>query len=246
MLEVGQYTNEELMRTYRAGDDYAADVLWEQNKGLTLTFIGRYMKSSEFNEEELHSMAHFAFTSAIKYYDESKGWKFTTLYDKSFRSRISNEIVFNHRPMRSEMKCVSLQSPIKYTEKALEDYLLCEDTYNEWNFGVDVINEAIRYGLSHFKKEYHVHAINYIFKDIGTMEEIAKAISEETGVPRTHQAVSITFRRIRSHIKDYLIYEENKRIIETNKKLNLLKEENRYVGNLGVNKRRINHTLQEQ
>ena len=31
MLDVNQYSNEELVKMYRDNVDYAADVLWEQN-----------------------------------------------------------------------------------------------------------------------------------------------------------------------------------------------------------------------
>ena len=212
MLDVNQYSNEELVKMYRDSVDYAADVLWEQNLGLTNKFISRQQAFNYFYYDDLLHMAHVAFISSLKYYDESKGFKFTALYGKAFNMEISDEINKSHRP-KHKVKTTSLDLQLGIAEESnLYNLLRYEMDYSNVEIDMQEVSEAIKYSLSLIKPIYHEYILEYLLMDDRPSARIlAERITKETGEHKTQQIISKTIENFRKYAKDYIFYNDNKR-----------------------------------
>ncbi len=219
MLEVGQYTNEELIQMHRNGVEFAADVLWEQNLGVTHILIMKIHGKNHFKYNDLMSIAHLAFTRSLMYFNPDKGFKFNSLYGRSFFMRLSNEVTDSKRCNRQGIKHVSAETTVTPDGITIGDLMKYNANFEDYEHDYQVISEAFQYGLDNLKVDYHPYVVEYVFGDSNlTMEEIAEKITKSTGIWRTHQAVSKAFQKFRKNVQEYLLWDENKRIIETNKK----------------------------
>lgn len=212
MLDVNQYSNEELVKMYRDNVDYAADVLWEQNLGLTNNFISRQQAFNYFYYDDLLHMAHVAFISSLKYYDESKGFKFTALYGKAFNMEISDEINKRHRP-KHKVNTTSLDLQLGKTDESnLYNLLRYEMDYSNVEIDTQEVSEAIKYALGLIKPIYHEYILEYLLMDDRPSTRIlAERITKETGEHKTQQIISKTIENFRKYAKDYIFYNDNKR-----------------------------------
>lgn len=224
MLDVNQYSNEDLVSMHRNDIEFAADVLWDQNLGLTNKFISRQQAFGHFYYDDLLHIAHIAFVRSLKYYDESKGFKFTALYGKAFNMALSNEISKSHRP-KHKVSVLSLDLKLGITDESnLYNLLRYEMDYSIAEVDRQEISDSINYGLSLVKPIYRKYIVEYLFMDDRpSYRTLAEKITEETGEHKTQQSISKTFENFRKHVKDYVFYSDNKRKCIAEKKCKQLR-----------------------
>lgn len=212
MLDVNQYSNEVLVSMHRGNIEFAADVLWEQNLGLTNKFISRQQAFSHFYYDDLLHIAHIAFVRSLKYYDESKGFKFTALYGKAFNMALSNEISKSHRP-KHKVNTTSLDLQLGKTDESnLYNLLRYEMDYSKVEIDMQEVSEAIKYSLSLIKPIYHEYILEYLLMDNRPSARVlAERITKETGEHKTRKIINKTIENFRKYAKDYIFYNDNKR-----------------------------------
>lgn len=74
-------SNEELVKAYQNGNKAAMDVIVEKNRGLVFTIIFRYDKNLEntyLEKDDLEQLGFIGLMEAVKGFDHSKGFKFTS------------------------------------------------------------------------------------------------------------------------------------------------------------------------
>lgn len=94
--EVKKMSNEELVKVYReSGNEDYLQTLLKQNEGILAIIATSYLDSIPNSElEDLMSEAYFPFLKAIKDFDESKGFAFTSflkVYVKQHYNALYNE-----------------------------------------------------------------------------------------------------------------------------------------------------------
>lgn len=221
MLEIWELTNEELITRYKNNNEEALNVLWKQNEKLTYKMINKFVKSSDLDKDDMLSICHVAFMYTVRSFKVEKNTKFTTMYVMNIKHMFYNEQEKKKMQKRANYTTVSIDKPITKEDDCTLLDLIADESPDlglaEWDHVL--LQKAIEYACSRIKPEYHKHAIDYYFNEQNKVsaEHIAQLIEEEAGIKKTKQVVSKTLMDFRNHIRDYIVYDSNKKIIQMNK-----------------------------
>lgn len=108
-------TNEELVVQIQNGNTDLYIELWENVKGLVVCLArDRYNITNWKHGVELDDLVqcgYIALVSAVKYFDASLGWKFTTFLDKTLKTEFASTIGYNRKePLNSAIR---FETPLK-------------------------------------------------------------------------------------------------------------------------------------
>lgn len=85
-------TNEELVKAYQAGDKEAMDKIVEQNRGLVNMVVNSFyngLETSYMDHDDLEQIGYMGLMEAVKHFDTSMGYKFSTYASKAIMGYIS-------------------------------------------------------------------------------------------------------------------------------------------------------------
>lgn len=85
-------TNEELVKAYQDGDKEAMNEIVEKNTGLVFLIVNRYLNSLEssyLEKDDLEQLGYMGLMEAVKHFDPSMGFKFSSYAGKAIMGYIS-------------------------------------------------------------------------------------------------------------------------------------------------------------
>lgn len=207
-IDYEEMSNEELVDLAKIKDDYAASQLYINVERLFWQMILKYKKTTPFNEADLMEGCHMAFIKTIKYFDTSKGFKFTTYLTKSITLEYYNMKVRATRSNRA-LDYNSYSLNWKIDENDGDSEFISIFNYEEDFSNVNIIDyqEGVNYAMSFVTKDYKDYMIDLLYQNLNNRE-----VAEKIG--KTHQAVSATLIKFKKNIEEYVFHKENHRLVK--------------------------------
>lgn len=126
-------SNEDLIRQARLGDEQAKNLLFQNNIPFVKKLVGKWVNhhASRLDMDEGMSVGWTAMQIAYKWYDESRGTKFTTLLGRAIVQSLKTEHLYINKKMRTRFQTVSMDDQIGDEEDDTFYKILPDDTLED-------------------------------------------------------------------------------------------------------------------
>ena len=189
----------ELIIRYQNGDkDVYGDIL-KAYKNLMYGIIAKYNKNVLYSKEDLFQIANISLMKALKTFDTSKSYKFSTY----LQTIVTNDLNTVFRPVQKRSAIVnSLDDVLQNEDKLTIKDTIADDTNIEEEVMENVVNDFIKECLDKYKYAYprKYDTVKYSMMNMSN-REIEKYVSCK------RSQISKNFTHFQNYCKDLAIKE---------------------------------------
>lgn len=146
-------TNEDLVKTYQEGDEEAMAMIVENNRGLVNLLVNQYYNLTEISyldRDDLEQLGYIGLMEAVKGFDLSMGFKFTSYATTAIKGHISRGLKFSstweskYKKESNPVQVVSVNDPVPgYEDMSYMDMIEDKTAQNAYSLVIEEMDRLI-------------------------------------------------------------------------------------------------------